>query len=153
MIINKIYVIFYFNYLMMLVAGRTMDYKKDFLKQSSWIAISNKIVFFNVNEQTDNHFPSWSGVCPVWAIPVSFVYTGLLVRASPHLHRLNLTYYSKFFTLLAFCFLFVFMIDPIQICLSPVSLELLELFQGILCNNEWLKLVKLERLIIRGEIN
>ena len=87
---------------------------------------------------------------------VSFVYTGLLVRAFPHLHRLNLTYYSKSPTksptLLAFCFLFICVIDPTQICLSPISLELLELFQGIVCNNERLKEGKLEPWIIGGEI-
>ena len=34
---------------------------------------------------------------------------------------------------------FICMIDPTQICLSPISQELLELFQGIVCNNERLK--------------
>ena len=72
-------------------------------------------------------------------ISVSFVYTGLLVRAFPHLHRLNLTYYSKSSVLLTFCFLFICIIDPTHICLSPISLELLQLFQGILCNNERMK--------------
>ena len=77
-------------------------------------------------------------------ISVSFVYTGLLVRAFPHLHRLNLTYYSKPSAPLAFWFLIICMIDPTEICLSPISLELLELFQGIVCNNERLKGEKLE---------
>ena len=63
---------------------------------------------------------------------VSFVYTGLLVRAFPNLHRLNLTYYWKSSTLLAFCFLFVCITDPTQI-------ELLELFQWSVCKNERLK--------------
>ena len=43
---------------------------------------------------------------PMWTIFVSFVYTGLLVRAFPYLHRLNLTYYSKSFRYLHFTFVF-----------------------------------------------
>ena len=34
---------------------------------------------------------------------------------------------------------FICMIDPTHICLSPISQELLEIFQGIVCNNERLK--------------
>ena len=45
---------------------------------------------------------------------------------------------------LVFCFLFICMIFPTQIFLSPISLELLELFQGIVSNNERLKEEKLE---------
>ena len=52
--------------------------------------------------------------------------------------------------LLAFCFLFICIIDPTQICLSPISLELLQLFQGIVCNNERVKGGKLETWIIGG---
>lgn len=40
-----------------------------------------------------------------------FFYTGLLARASPKLHRLNLTYRSKSFPLLGFCLLFICMTD------------------------------------------
>ena len=53
--------------------------------------------------------------------------------------------------LLAICFLFICIIDPAQICLSPISLELLELFQGIVCNTERLKRGKLETWIIGGD--
>ena len=31
------------------------------------------------------------------------------------------------------------MTNPVQICPSPISLELLKLFQGIACNNERLE--------------
>ena len=86
-----------------------------------------------------SHLSNWSGVCPVGAISVSFVYTELLVRAFPHLPRLNLTYYSKSSPLLAFCFLFICMTDPTQVCPSPISLVLLQLFQGIICSNKRLK--------------
>ena len=89
----------------------------------------------------------------LYELSVSFVYTGLLVWAFPHLHRLNLSYYSKSSMLLAFRFLLICVIDPTQICLSPISLELLQLFQGIVCNNERLKGGKLETGIIGGEIN
>ena len=34
------------------------------------------------------------GVCPVRTILAPFVYTELLARAFPHLHTLNITYYS-----------------------------------------------------------
>ena len=73
----------------------------------------------------------------MWAIFVSFVYTGLLVRAFSHLHILNFTHHSKSYLLLAFCFLFVCMTGLTEICLSLIAL--LELFQGITCNIERLK--------------
>ena len=41
--------------------------------------------------------------------------------------------------LLASCFLVVCIIDPTQICISPISLELLQLFQRFVCNNKRLK--------------
>ena len=107
---NKIYVIFYFF-----------------------------MSYFSFFYTTDSHFPNWSGLYSLWAISLSFVYTRLLVRAFPHLHKLNLTYHSKSSMLLAFCFLFICIIHPTQICLSSILLELLQLFQGIVCNNERLK--------------
>ena len=54
--------------------------------------------------------------------------------------------------LLAFCFLFICIIDPTQICLSLISLELLQLFQGIVCNNERLKGGKLGELLGRVKL-
>ena len=75
----------------------------------------------------------------MWGISPSFVYTGLLARVSPHLHRLNVTHYSKSSPLHAVCFLFICITDPTQICPSPILLELLELFQDVNCNNERLK--------------
>ena len=75
----------------------------------------------------------------MWGISPSFAYTGLLARVSPHLHRLNVTHYSKSSPLHAVCFLFICITDPTQICPSPILLELLELFQDVNCNNERLK--------------
>ena len=83
----------------------------------------------------------------MWGIFPSFVYTGLLVRVFPHLHRLNVTHYSKSSPLHAVCSLFICMTDPSQICPSPILLELLELFQDVNCNNERLKGGTLKPLI------
>ena len=82
-----------------------------------------------------SHFSNCLGTCPLWAISASFVYSDLLVKA---FIRHNPTYYSKSSPLLPFCFLFICMTYPTQICPSPISLELSELFQGIKCNNEML---------------
>ena len=94
-----------------------------------------------------SHFSHWTGVCLVCGIFPSFVYTGLLVRVFPHLHRLNVTHYSKSSPLHAVCSLFICMTDPSQICPSPILLELLELFQDVNCNNERLKGGTLKPLI------
>ena len=69
---------------------------------------------------------------PVWAISVSFVYTGLLVWAFLQSHKLNLTYCLKSSLLLAFCFLFVCMVDQTQ--MYPSSISPLGLFQRIICS-------------------
>ena len=73
----------------------------------------------------------------MWAIFVSFLYTGLLVRAFSHLHSVNLTYHSKSLAVTCICFPFVCTTGLTEICLSLISL--LELFQGITCNIETLK--------------
>ena len=67
----------------------------------------------------------------------SFVYSTLLVWAFSQWHRFSLTYYSKFYLLLAFCFLFVSMVEQIQ--MFPLSIPPLGLFKGIICNVERLK--------------
>ena len=93
---------------------------------------------------------------PKWAISISFVYTGLFVWAFSQLHRLSFTDCSKSSLSLAFCFQFVCMVDPTQMC--PSSVSPLGLFQGITWNIEWLKDGTLEPWIagvpkLKGEPN
>ena len=104
------------------------------------------------------HLPKWYRMGLVWAISASFIYTGLLTRAFPHLLALNLTYCSKSSLLLVFCFFFFNLItlfyvgivqklELTQICLNPWNsfngkiddILPLELFQGIIRNTERLK--------------
>ena len=83
----------------------------------------------------------------VWTISASFIYTGLLTRAFPHLQTLNLTYCSKSSLFHAFCFLFNWVTNLTQIYLTPWNsfngkmddILPLELFQGIIRNIERLK--------------
>ena len=91
---------------------------------------------------------NWQGLGLVWAISNSFVYTTLLVWAFPQSHRLNLNYSSKSFLLLAFCFVFVCMVDQTQMCSSSISLS--RLLQGIICIIERLKGETLEPWITGG---
>ena len=65
------------------------------------------------------HLPKCYRMGLVWAISASFIYTGLLIRAFPHLQTLNLTYCSISSLLLAFCFLFNCMTSLTQICMTP----------------------------------
>ena len=67
------------------------------------------------------HLSNWQGVGPVWAMSISFVYTGLLVGAFSQSHKLNLTYCLKSSPLLAFCFLLVCMVDQTLMCFSSIS--------------------------------
>ena len=79
------------------------------------------------------HLSNLQRVGRVWAISVSFVYTGLLVWAYLQSHNLNLTYCLKSCLLLVLCFLFVCMIDQTQ--MYPSSISPLGLLQRIiLCN-------------------
>ena len=77
---------------------------------------------------------NWQGVSPMWAIPISLVYTELLVWAFPPPQKLNLTYCMKSSLLLAFCFLLVYVVDQTQICTS--SILPLGLFHDIKFNIE-----------------
>ena len=85
----------------------------------------------------------------VWAISASFIYTGLLIRAFPHLQTLNLTYCSKYSLLHAFCFLFNCMTKLTRNSFNGKMDDILplELFQGIIRNIERLK----ERTLLLGE--
>ena len=76
------------------------------------------------------HLLNWLGVHLMWVISFSFVYIGLLVWTFLQSHKLNLTYCLKSSLLLAFCFLFVCMVDQTQI--YPSSISPLGLFQVIL---------------------
>ena len=93
------------------------------------------------------HLPKWYSMGLLWAISASFIYTGLLTRAFPHLQTLNLTYCSKSSLFHAFCFLFNWVTNLTQIYLTPWNsfngkmddILPLELFQGIIRNIERLK--------------
>ena len=65
------------------------------------------------------HLPIWYRIGLVWAISGSFIYSGLLIRAFPHLQTINLTYCTKSSLLLAFCILFNCITNLNQICLTP----------------------------------
>ena len=78
------------------------------------------------------HLSNWQGVGPAWAIFVYFVYTRLLIRVSLQSHELILTYRLKSSLLLAFCFLFVCIVDQTE--MYPTSISSLGLFQGIIRN-------------------
>ena len=86
---------------------------------------------------SQSHLSNWQVQGPVWAIPIFFVYTGLLVWAFSQSHSLNLTYYLKSCRLLAFCFLFVSMVYQTEMSISSISP--IGLFQVIICNTERLK--------------
>ena len=89
------------------------------------------------------HLSNWQGVAPVWTTSISFIYTGLLVWALPQSQRLNLIYCLKTYLLLAFCFLFVCMMDQTQMC--PSSISPVRLFLGDhMFNTERLKADTLE---------
>ena len=60
-------------------------------------------IFFNVNKHLADLL-NWHEEGAMWAISVSFVYTGLPVWAFPHSHKVNLTYCLKSPQLLAFAF-------------------------------------------------
>ena len=94
-------------------------------------------IFFNVNEHLPVPFVKLAkgGSPPVWATSVSFVYTRLLVRAFLQSSMLNLIYCLKSSLQLAFCFLFVCMVNQTQMYLSSISP--LWLFQVIICNIVW----------------
>ena len=101
------------------------------------------------------NLPQWYSMDLVWTISASFIYTGLLTRAFPHLQTLNLTYCSKSSLFHAFCFLFNWVTNLTQIYLTPWNsfngkmddILPLELFQGIIRNIERLK----ERTLLLGE--
>ena len=107
-------------------------------------------IFFNVNEHPAVLFVELARVVPVWAISVSFVYTGLLVWALIQPHKLNLTYYFKSSLLLVFCSMHICTVDQSQ--MYPSSISPLGLFQGIICNihsvNPLLKFSKNEEVTL-----
>ena len=76
---------------------------------------------------------NWQGLRPVWTISVCFVDKGLLVWAFPQLHKLKFSCYLKCSKILAFCFLFVWLI---KLKMYPSSISQLGFFQGIICNIE-----------------
>ena len=94
-------------------------------------------IVFNVNNTWPFYLLNWQGVGSMWVISVSFVHTGLLVWAFLKPHKLNLTYCLKSSMLLAFCFMFVCIVDQTQI--YPSSISPLGLFQSIICNIERLR--------------
>ena len=81
------------------------------------------------------HLSNCQGLGPVSTFFVSFVYTLLLVWAFPVTQAWSLLFNTSL--LLAFCFLFVCMVDQTQMCLSSISPS--GLFQGIICKIERLK--------------
>ena len=107
-----------------------------FLKKEVLYSYRKKIILkwyflvLNTNLYFLHHLSNWQGVGPVWAISVSFVYTGLLVWAFLQWHKLNLYYCLNSSLLLAFCSLFVCIVDQTQMYLSSISP--LGLFQKII---------------------
>ena len=92
-------------------------------KERSYIAIRKKIIlkwsFLVLNtisyllmlmNTSQLHLFNWQGLGLMRVISISFVYTGLLVRAFPQSHNLSRTYRWKSSLLLAFCFLCVWLI-------------------------------------------
>ena len=81
-------------------------------------------IFFNVNEQLAVPFNELArGRSHVGHLP--FVYTGLLVSAFQQSHKLIVTYCLTSSLLLAFCFLFVCVVDHTLMypsSISPLSL-------------------------------
>ena len=65
------------------------------------------------------HLLNWQGVGPMWAICFFCLHkiTCLSIPVQPLL--LNLTYWLKYYLLLAFCFLYVCMVDQTQMCPPP----------------------------------
>ena len=73
--------------------------------------LKDYFLFFIFKEHLAFHLLNWQGVCPMWAISISFVYIVLLFWAFPQPHKLNLTFRLKSFLLLDFAFcLFVWLI-------------------------------------------
>ena len=93
------------------------------------------------------YLSNWQGLRPVWTISVCFVDKGLLVWVFPQLHKLKFSCYLKSSKILAFCFLFVWLI---KLKMYPSSISQLGFFQGIICNIERLKGVSLKPWITGG---
>ena len=129
------------NFLFSLLFGASKRWNLFWVPQRS-VKINIYAIFISINfsmliNTLQFHLLNWQGLGPVWVISISVVYTRLLVWAFPQLLKLNLTYCLKSSLSLACCFLFVYLIDQTQI--YPLSIWLLALFQGIICNIEILK--------------
>ena len=118
-------------------------WKKIILKWS-FLILNTVFYFLMITNTWQFHLSKYQGLCTMWIISISFAYVELLVQVFSQSIRFNLTYCLKLSLLLEFYFMF----DQTQMC--PSFISSLGLFQGIICNIEWLRGRILEHWITGG---
>ena len=100
-------------------------------------------IFLNLMNTWQFHMSNWQGKEYVQCGSSPFFYLYRITWVFLQSNKLNLTYCWKSFYLLAFCFLFVCMVDQTQ--MYPSSISPLGLFQEVICN-----IYSVNPLIYRG---
>ena len=108
------------------------SYRMTIINKWYFLILSTILYFLMLMNARQFYLLNWQDMCTMWALFVSLVYTGLLAKAFLQSHKINLTYYCKSSLLLAFCPLFVCMVDQTQ--MYPSSISPLGLFQVVMCN-------------------